>query len=336
MVIIFRSALLVAGIVLLYAGGNFLVKGACALALRLRIEPLVVGLTIVAFGTSAPELFVSMFSALRGLSGISLGNIVGSNIINIALVLGLSACIAAINVGRNTVFRDIPLMFFSYVLLLFFVIPLPWENLELNEGRIFRVEGLIMVLAISAYLFCLYRAGRTGAATEIAEAGEVTEAENNALADRPLVFLLFLIIVGVIILALGSELLVREATWMALNIFNASERFIGVSIVALGTSLPELMTSIIAATKKQMDISVGNIVGSNMFNCLMVLGLTSLVQPLSVSVRGFSIDIIIMFGISLLFFLMVLRRKKLERWSGAVFLLCYVAYFVYLLQTKSV
>lgn len=332
MTILFNSVLILGGIILLYKGGDLLVKGACALALRLKIAPIVVGLTVVAFGTSAPELFVSTLSALRGYSGISLGNIVGSNIINIALILGLTACIATTVVSRNIIRRDLPLMFLSYIILSVAVVPFFWENLNPREGIILRIEGLLMLVAISSYVFFLYRSNRKNE-TET-ESAEIAEMED--VSDRPLGFLIFLILLGVLALGFGSDILVRGASWMARNIFNASDRFIGVSVVALGTSLPELMTSVIAATKKQMDISVGNIVGSNIFNCLMVLGVTSLIRPLNVPITGFTIDIIAMIGVSLLLFFIVLIRKKLERWSGITFLLCYATYFIYLLQTRTV
>lgn len=331
MTILFNSALILGGIILLYKGGDLLVKGACALALRLKIAPIVVGLTVVAFGTSAPELFVSTLSALRGYSGISLGNILGSNIINIALILGLTACIATTVVSRNIIRRDLPLMFLSYIILSAAVIPFFWENLNPREGIILRLEGLLMLVAISSYVFFLYRSNRNET-----ESAEISEMEGSSSSDRPLVFLIFLILLGVLALGFGSDILVRGASWMARNIFNASDRFIGVSVVALGTSLPELMTSVIAATKKQMDISVGNIVGSNIFNSLMVLGVTSLIRPLNVPITGFTIDIIAMIGVSLLLFFIVLIRKKLERWSGITFLLCYATYFIYLLQTRTV
>lgn len=331
MTILFNSALILGGIILLYKGGDLLVKGACALALRLKIAPIVVGLTVVAFGTSAPELFVSTLSALRGYSGISLGNILGSNIINIALILGLTACIATTVVSRNIIRRDLPLMFLSYIILSAAVIPFFWENLNPREGIILRLEGLLMLVAISSYVFFLYRSNKNET-----ESAEISEMEGSSSSDRPLVFLIFLILLGVLALGFGSDILVRGASWMARNIFNASDRFIGVSVVALGTSLPELMTSVIAATKKQMDISVGNIVGSNIFNSLMVLGVTSLIRPLNVPITGFTIDIIVMIGVSLLLFFIVLIRKKLERWSGITFLLCYATYFIYLLQTRTV
>ena len=332
--ILFNSFLIMSGLLLLYYGGHFLVKGATALALKFRIPAIVVGLTVVAFGTSAPELFVSLLSALRGYTEISLGNVVGSNIINIALILGISACIIPIAVGRGIIRRDIPLMFLSYLILFAAALPLALEGLAPGEGKIFRIEGLLMVAALFAYVFFLYSYSRA----HESEAAELVEMDaiDHADASRPLGLLLFQIIAGIVALALGSELLISGASWLARNIFNASDRFIGITIIALGTSLPELMTSVIAAARKQMDISVGNIVGSNIFNSLMVLGVTSLVRPLSIQASGFLVDIIVMIVISLLLFLITAVWKKLGRIAGLTFLLTYAGYFVYLLQTRTV
>ena len=327
--IFLNSAAILAGLLLLYFGGNFLVKGAGGLALKFRIPPIVVGLTVVAFGTSAPELFVSLLSALRGYTEISLGNVVGSNIINIAFILGLSACILPIAVGQKIIRRDIPIMFVSYLLLFAATVRFTWEGLAPGEGRIFRVEGLVMIIALCVYVYSLYRYSRSHE--------ETTEMElDEKDAENPLLLLLVWIVLGIAALGFGSEFLIRGASWLARNIFKASDRFIGVTIVAMGTSLPELITSVIAASRKQMDISVGNIVGSNIFNCLMVLGITSLVRPLDIRATGFTVDILAMLGISLLLYLLVAIRKKLERWSGLVFLALYAVYFVYLLQTRAV
>jgi cation:H+ antiporter len=333
--ILLNSGLILAGLLLLYFGGNFLVKGAGGLALKFRIAPIIVGLTVVAFGTSAPELFVSLISALQGLKEISLGNVVGSNIINIALILGISALIIPIPVSNGIIRRDIPLMFASYAIFFVVVLPFSWEGLGGGgAGRIFRLEGAVMIVALIAYVVFLYRYSQQHEeeVEELIEMDSVDESESS----RPVAILLLEIAGGIAALGFGSDFLIDGASWMARELFGASERFIGITIVAFGTSLPELVTSVVAASKKQMDISVGNIVGSNIFNSLMVLGATALVTPLYIFARVFTHELIIMIGVSMLLFFIVLLRKKLERWSGMVFLLAYSGYFAYLLQSRTV
>lgn len=332
--ILLNSAAVAAGLILLYLGGNYLVKGAGGMALRFKIAPIVVGLTVVAFGTSAPELFVSLFSALQGYTEISLGNVVGSNIINIALILGISSVIVAIPVGQGIIRRDIPLMFFSYLILFSTALPMLWEDLAPGEGRIFRIEGLLMIAALIAYVLFLYLYSKQHEeeVSELVEMDEISEEDIN----RPVPLMLLEIVGGIAALGFGSDFLIDGASWMARNLFGASDRFIGITIVAFGTSLPELVTSVIAASKKQMDISVGNIVGSNIFNSLMVLGATALVTPLSIYAAGFTFDILAMILISLLLFFILLWRRRLERWSGVLFLLSYAGYFIYLLQSRGI
>ncbi|MGI9255328.1 MAG: calcium/sodium antiporter [Salinispira sp.] len=331
MTIVLNIVCSIAGIGLLYAGGNYLVKGSSALALKLNIPPIIIGLTIVAFGTSAPELFVSLLSAFQGSPGISLGNIVGSNIINIALILGLSSCILSIPISQGIIRRDMPMMFISYGILLMASIPLPWENLDPGTGKLFRLEGLIMMIVLTAYIFFLYQYSKNHKISEIID----TDAFDTEDTVRPLSFFLFFIALGITALAFGSDLLIRGASWLARNIFNASDRFIGVSIIALGTSLPELITSVIAALRKQMDISVGNIIGSNIFNSLLVLGLTGFLKPLNIAFSDFIIDICVMIGVSLTLLLLAVFRKKLELRNGILFLFIYGIYFFYLLRTRT-
>jgi len=332
--IVLNSAAVFAGLLLLYFGGQYLVKGAGGLALRYKIPPIVVGLTFVAFGTSAPELFVSLISALQGYTEISLGNVVGSNVINIALILGISATIISIPVGRGIIRRDIPLMFLSYLILFAAALPMFWEKLSPGEGKIYRIEGLIMIAALAAYVLFLYRYSQRHE-DEVAELVEMDEVSKED-ANRPVCILLIEIAGGIAALGFGSNFLIDGSSWMARNIFGAGDRFIGITIVAFGTSLPELVTSVIAASKKQMDISIGNIVGSNIFNSLMVLGTTALVMPLSIYAAGFIMDILAMILISLLLFFILLWRRRLERWSGILFLLSYAFYFYYLLQSRGV
>lgn len=328
--IVLNSLAILSGLVLLYFGGNFLVKGAGGLALKFKIQPIVVGLTVVAFGTSAPELFVSLVSAVQGYSGISLGNVVGSNTINIALILGLSALLIPISVSSGIIKRDTPLMFASYGLVFLCVLPLPWEGLTGGGGKIFRYEGLLLIGALVAYVWYLLHSSRKQSDVEPSEDLDADQAK------RPMYFLALEIIGGIVALAFGSDFLVDGASFMARNLFGASDRFIGITIVAFGTSLPELITSVVAAAKKEMDISVGNIVGSNIFNCLMVLGATSIIQPLDVATQGFTVDLFFMLAVSMFLMAVISIKKRLGRVSAVILLASYVGYFMYLLQSKGI
>jgi cation:H+ antiporter len=328
-----HSLAILAGLILLYLGGNFLVSGAAGIAKKLNISAIVIGLTVVAFGTSAPELFVSSLSALKGFSSISLGNVIGSNIINIALVLGLASLFMPISVSRNLVVRDTPVMFLSYLLLFLSILGL--GEAGIMQGFVSRGEGLILFVALIVYIFILYKKGTTkdGSEPEI-EVVDVHEVDSVS-SDEPWWVLSLKLLGGIAALAVGSEVLVNSASWLAIHVFLVSERFVGITIVAFGTSLPELVTSIVALTKKQTDISVGNIIGSNIFNCLAVIGITALIRPLPVSLETFQFDLLIMLSISLFLYLLFLTRKKIERWAGVVFLLSYVGYFALLLQSSG-
>ncbi len=323
---------LLAGFVLLYAGGHGLVLGASGVAVRLKMPSLVIGLTVVAFGTSAPELFASLVAAWQGRMGVSVGNVLGSNIINIALILGLSALFLVSPVNIGVIRFDIPFMFITYGILLFvawnFGGDPPWMG-----GVISTIEGIVLVVILVLYVGQLYRRAIAGM-TPVEEI-ETAEVDPEKAATKPLGMLLAFIIVGIAALAWGAQLLVDGASWIAVNLFGAGERFIGIAIVALGTSLPELFTNIASLIKKEMDISIGNIIGSNIFNTLMVLGATSIVRNIEIGVTDFSLDFLMMLLVSVVLFASLLRRRHLSRLGGVLLLVLYLAYLVFLIQTRG-
>ncbi|GGY98184.1 MULTISPECIES: calcium/sodium antiporter [Shewanella] len=302
--LIFMSIL--GGFLILTFGAEVLVRGASAIALRLGVTPLVIGLTIVAFGTSAPELAVSVKSALAGSPGIALGNVVGSNIANIGLILGLTALIRPVGVQSQMVRRDIPLMIAASVLV--------W--LLLLDGTLGLLDGLLLSLLLLGYLVFSYYSADENDAEEI-EAGP----------RNPLLSLAF-IVVGIGCLVGGGVLFVDGAVALA-RAFGISEVVIGLTIIAIGTSMPELVTSMVAAIKGQSDIAIGNVVGSNLFNLLGILGITALVHP--VSAAGFSIlDFSVMLLLAILLLPLAHRGYRIGRRDGLLLLLAYLAYMGWL------
>lgn len=329
--LLLNSGKVLVGLVLLYFGGDYLVAGASALARKLNIPIIIIGLTVVAFGTSAPELFVSLVSAFQGLMPVSVGNVVGSNIINIALILGLASLLRPIGASRKIVFVDIPIMFAAYGVLLFVTGSFDGGSFWRN-GIIRTSEGIVMVALLVLYLTSLYRYGKNRGIEEL------EEIDIDEIPDEPTEstwVLLLKILGGIAGLAIGAQTLVTGASWIAEELFGVSERFIGITIVALGTSLPELVTSVVAAAKKEMEISLGNIVGSNIFNSLMVLGATSIVRNIEIGGTSFEYDYYIMGAISLLLFAILAVRGGISRFGGALLLLGYAGYFVYLLDTRT-
>lgn len=311
MEVILQLGLLVIGFVLLIKGADWFVEGASKLADRFGIPQLVIGLTIVAMGTSLPEAAVSISAATKGSAEITIGNVLGSNILNVLIILGLTAVIRTIAVQTSTVRYEIPFTILITVLL---------AGLGLFDNQISRVEGVILWILMIVYLLYLLRMAKNGQPLE-----EVPEAGKNDSILKMLV----MIVVGVLMIVLGSDVSVDAATALA-TIFGMSERLIGLTIVALGTSLPELVTSVTAAIKGKADIAVGNIVGSNIFNILFVVGTTALITPVTYS-ANFLVDSLVAVGAVLLLFVSVVRKKQLGRVAGIIMLLGYVAYFVYLI-----
>ena len=305
--------LLALGFVLLSKGADVFVDGSASVATKAGIPQLVIGLTIVAMGTSAPEAAVSISSAIAGSAEIAVGNVVGSNILNVLIILGLSATIVPLAVRKISLVLDIPMVLLATVVL--FVLGL--------FGSINFIGGIILLLIFIGYMAILFINAK-----KPKKPGELEE-EDAPIQVMPVWKSIIFIVLGLGMIVLGSDVTVDSATALA-RIFGVSERFIALTIVALGTSLPELFTSANAAIKGNADIAVGNILGSNIFNILFILGLTSLIIPVPFESK-FLIDTIVAFVAVLLILLFSLKSKKLARWAGIVMLVAYAGYFVYLL-----
>jgi cation:H+ antiporter len=318
-------ALFVIGLLMLYYCAGWLVKGSSSLAQSLGLTPLVIGLTIVAFGTSAPELVVSVVSSIKGKSMIAVGNVVGSNICNIALVLGISALVHPIKGSRSVIQRDIPIMLgVSFYLL---VISLNSEIGRLEGASL--LGGIILYTCFNYYI-ALKESKRTIHHKSVAFAYAVDNIEYITSRSKQIVW----ITAGIVGVVAGAEILIDAAVGI-MKVFGVSEKFIGLTIVALGTSLPELATSVVAALKKEMDISIGNLVGSNVFNILSVLGAASLVKPIPIPggfvQSGLLIDYLFMMFVSFLPWLMMRKTCVVTRRDGMILLSCYVGYVLYLI-----
>ncbi|MGN1184344.1 MAG: calcium/sodium antiporter [Oliverpabstia sp.] len=308
MEILLQLLLLAVGFVMLVKGADAFVEGAAGIAEKFGIPQLVIGLTIVAMGTSAPEAAVSITAALKGNAAITIGNVVGSNILNVLVILGITSVIVSVAVARSTVRIEIPYMLVITLLLLV---------LGFSGNKIVFWEGVILWAAFLLYLGYLFYMAKKNRQVE-----EETE-------KKPLWKLLLYTVLGLVFVVWGSDVTVNAATAIAKAV-GMSERFIGLTIVALGTSLPELFTSVSAALKGKADIAIGNIVGSNIFNILFVVGTTALITPV-VFESGFVIDTLIAGGAGLLLWLCVCREHKLKRMGGVMMLVGYAAYFCYLI-----
>lgn len=304
-----KLLLLAVGFTLLVKGADRFVEGACGIADKFGIPRLVIGLTVVAMGTSAPEAAVSITAALKGNADISIGNVVGSNILNIFIILGIASVITSIAVAKTTIRYEIPVMLFITSVLL----------VQGLDGKVELLDGIILLVLFIAYL---------GYMLLMTKRGEM-QAEEIEVTGSPVWKLLLTGAVGLGLIIWGSDITVDAATDLAL-MFGMSERFIGLTIVALGTSLPELFTSVVAARKGKADIAIGNIVGSNIFNILFVIGVSALIIPVNFA-SEFIIDSIVAILAGVVLWLCTFRRKKLTRASGFFMLLCYAAYFAYLL-----
>ena len=315
--------LFVVALLMLYFGAHWLVKGSSSLARSLGLSPLIIGLTVVAFGTSAPELVISVVSSFKHKSMIAVGNVVGSNICNIALVLGLTAVIQPIRSQEAVFKRDMPVMLgiSLYLLLISF------------NSTIGRLEGATLFGGIILYTLWNYSLAvkesgvgpdRIGYDTDISKIGHIASRTMQVL----------LIVTGIIGVVAGAEILIETAVSI-MKVFGVGEKFIGLTVVALGTSLPELATSVMAAMRREMDISMGNLVGSNIFNMLSVLGAASLVRPIEIPggfvQSGLLYDYLVMMGISFLPWLMARRTCTVSRRHGLILLFCYGGYVAYLI-----
>lgn len=302
--------ILVIGLVLLIKGADFFIKGASSLALKFKIPQIVIGLTIVAMGTSAPEASVSINSALKGITGVAIGNVLGSNIVNVLLILGLTSAICALKLQKNSVKYEMPFVFFITLLLC---------GAGYYLQTLDRVCGVIMLLLFGAFLAYLFK---------MAQSSKDEPQENLPKPMSPWMMLIY-IIGGLAALVYGSDLTVNSAIDIAHRL-SISDRIIGLTIVAIGTSLPELVTCVIAALKKQPDLAVGNIIGSNIFNILFVLGLTCVIQPVGFD-PAFILDGIVAIISVILLFAYTIGDRKLTRWEGCSLLMLYAVYLGYLI-----
>lgn len=307
MEVILQLFILIFGFLLLVKGADFFVDGSSKIAKKFGISELIIGLTIVAMGTSAPETTVSIAAALKGTADISIGNVVGSNILNILIILGISATIRTIKVGKTTIKYEIPFMIAISALLLLLGL----------DGTIDFKDGIILWLLFIAYLTYLIIMAKKDKQKE--------EKKSKVILWQVILAALG----GLALIIVGSDISVDAASKIA-RYAGLSERFIGLTIVALGTSLPELVTSVTAAFKGNNDIAIGNIVGSNIFNILFVIGTSSLILPITFA-STFKIDSLVMIGAALLLFICSLRKQKLDRFSGILMLLSYALYFILVL-----
>jgi cation:H+ antiporter len=316
---------LLAGLVLLVAGAEVLVRGASKLAAQFGIPPLIIGLTVVAFGTSAPETAVSVQAALDGSGDLAIGNVVGSNIANVLFILGLTAVIAPLIVSRQLIRLDVPIMIGASLL----TYALAWD------GNLSKLDGALLLAGIFAYTGFLIISSRKEKSTKNDEFSQEFGLDEPV---KPYAWAinLGLIIVGLVLLVSGSNFLVEGAVTLARTL-GISELVIGLTVVAIGTSLPELATSVLAAIKGERDIAVGNIVGSNIFNLLCVLGLTSLVSPHAVSVaaNALAFDFPVMIAVAVACLPIFFAGYRINRWEGLLFIAYYVAYTVYLVMSAA-
>ena len=308
------------GIICLIKGADILVKGASSIAKRMKISDLVIGLTIVSIGTSTPELFVNIIAAYKGTTDIAIGNIVGSNIANIFLILGITAILCPIKVTTDTIWNQVPFSLLAAVALAIMVNDALFDGAE--NSVLTRADGLILLL-----FFCVFMHYLFGIAKSSKSIHEDSEEPQQMGITRSVV----LILLGLVGLSCGSDWIVNGAVKMA-KVFGLDEKTIGLTIVAFGTSLPELAASITAARKKKVDLAVGNVIGSNILNILLILGISSTIFPLPLA-PGMNIDILMMIAANLFMFVFMFTGGKsiLDRWEGVLLLVIYLGYMAYLL-----
>ena len=306
--LLIQVVLLVVGFTMLVKGADWFVEGAAGIAVKFGIPQLVVGLTIVAMGTSAPEAAVSITGAMNGAADIAVGNVLGSNILNVLIILGLTGFITNVAIQKSTLMIEMPFMLAITVI---------FAVVGLNDGNVGFVDGIILWVLFIAYLAYLFVLAKKG------------NQEEDEPEERPVWKLILLGVVGAAIVVWGADITVGAATTIA-SALGLSERFIGLTIVALGTSLPELVTSVTAAKKGNCDIAIGNIVGSNLFNILFVIGTSSLIIPI-VFEATFLIDAIVALGAGVLLWIATVKTKMLTRPWAIAMLAAYAGYFVYLI-----
>lgn len=312
--------LIVLGLAILIGGADFLVKGASSISKKYGVAPIVIGLTIVSFGTSAPELVINILSATKGAADIAIGNILGSNISNILLILGISALFVELKVQKSTTWKEIPFAALSVIILGIMANDVWLDKTATNI--LTRTDGLVMIGFFVIFMYYIF---------ELFKNSKNEESEGNEIKEYSTGKSIFLTIAGLAGLVIGGQILVSQAVNLA-TIAGMSEMLIGLTIVAIGTSLPELATSIVAARKGQSDIAIGNVVGSNIFNVFWILGLTSIITPLSISEAARQ-DILInlVVTMALFAFLFIGKKFKIQKWQGLVFILAYVIYTVFVI-----
>ena len=309
---------LILGFVLLVKGADYFVDGASGIAKKLRIPSIVIGLTIVAFGTSAPELAVSMTAALKGSNDIAIGNVVGSNIFNTLVVLGASAAITPMIVQKEIIKADYPISIFITLLLGIFCLDKLFGAENMTIGRI---DGIILLICFAGFMFIVIREGLKNR--------DISENEIENAKAKPIWLTLLLTVLSLAGIIIGGDMTVDGAKEIA-RFFGLSEALIGLTVVALGTSLPEPVTSIVAAKKGESDIAVGNVVGSNVFNILLILGVSATILPMNVSTT-YIYDIGILLAICIIFFIPMAIKKKVSRGMGIIMVLTYALYTTYLI-----
>ncbi|WP_320979280.1 calcium/sodium antiporter [Bacteroides sp.] len=319
--------LLIGGLILILLGANGLTDGAASVAKRFRIPPIVIGLTIVAFGTSAPELTVSVSSALKGSADIAIGNVVGSNIFNTLMIVGCTALFAPIVITRNTLRKEIPLCILSSIVLLICANDVFLD--KASENILNRVDGLLLLCFF--VIFMGYTFAIASKPTTTGDAGHPVIEEETEIKSLPWWKSILYIIGGLAALIFGGQLFVDGATGIARNL-GVSESIIGLTLVAGGTSLPELATSIVAALKKNPEIAIGNVIGSNLFNIFFVLGCSASITPLRLSgITNFDLFTLVGSGILLWLFGLFFAKRTITRIEGGIMIFCYVAYTVVLI-----
>ena len=312
--------LLALGLILLTKGADYLVEGSSSLAKKLGVSTLVIGLTIVAFGTSLPELIINTYASLQGSAAVSYGNIIGSSVANILLILGLAAIIYPIRVKESTVWKEMPFALFAAVLLMLLSNKLAWGTAE--QDVLTRLDGIVLLFFFVTFIYYVFSM-------------VIKDKKYNAVKAEPVkhsnMVIFFMILGGITALFIGGKITVDGAVTIAINI-GISEFLISATIVAIGSSLPELVTSVVAAIKKERDLSVGNIVGSNIFNLLLVMGVSSAISPMAVPF-GVNFDFTVLIGATLFlfFFMFIGDKKKITKFEAAVFLLAYISYIWFII-----
>ncbi|RLQ91356.1 calcium/sodium antiporter [Planomicrobium sp. Y74] len=311
--------LLLVGFALLVKGADYFVEGASKIAQSLRVSPLLIGLTIVAFGTSAPEASVSFIAAFEGNSDVAIGNVVGSNIFNITFILGVTALVFPLLVQSETIRKEIPFALLGSVALLLLISDIQLQALDSN--LITRTEGIMLLLFFAVFLYYIFevaRKDRLNTEENPVDTANVSKLKNSLLTIGGLAGIVF-----------GGSLVVENSIEIALAL-GMSETLVGLTIVAVGTSLPELVTSVTAALKKQVDIALGNIIGSNIFNIFFILGTSAAISPLTVDSKIFS-DVWLMIGVTVLLMILARTKYKISRIEGSVLAVIYIVYVVYII-----